>query len=42
VSIASKSDGLEFAERYDIEGKFRDARMHQVVSISTVLILSYL
>jgi hypothetical protein len=42
VSFASKPDGLEFSEGYDIEGKFREARLYQVASISTVLILSYL
>ena len=34
--------GLGFAEEYDVERKFREARLYQVAPISTNLILSYL
>src|ERR1700722_2780886 len=34
--------GFAFAEEYDIERKFREARLYQVAPISTNLILSYL
>ena len=34
--------GFGFAEEYDIERKFREARLYQVAPISTNLILSYL
>jgi len=34
--------GFGFAEEYDIERKFRETRLYQVVPISTNLILSYL
>jgi len=33
---------LRFAEEYDIERKFREARLYQVAPISTNLILSYI
>lgn len=33
--------GFGFAEEFDIERKFREARLHQVIPISTNLILSY-
>jgi acyl-CoA dehydrogenase len=34
--------GFGFAEEYDVERKFREARLYQVAPISTNLILSYL
>jgi alkylation response protein AidB-like acyl-CoA dehydrogenase len=34
--------GFGFAEEYDIERKFREARLYQVAPISTNLILSYI
>ena len=34
--------GFGFAEEYDIERKYREARLYQVAPISTNLILSYL
>jgi alkylation response protein AidB-like acyl-CoA dehydrogenase len=34
--------GFGFAEEYDVERKFREARLHQVAPISTNLILSYI
>jgi acyl-CoA dehydrogenase len=34
--------GFAFAEEYDVERKFREARLYQVAPISTNLILSYL
>jgi alkylation response protein AidB-like acyl-CoA dehydrogenase len=34
--------GFGFAEEYDIERKFREARLYQVAPVSTNLILSYL
>ncbi len=34
--------GFVFAEEYDVERKFREARLYQVAPISTNLILSYL
>ena len=34
--------GYGFAEEYDVERKFREARLHQVAPISTNLILSYI
>ena len=34
--------GFGFAEEYDIERKFREARLYTVAPISTNLILSYL
>ena len=34
--------GFGFAEEYDVERKFREARLYQVAAISTNLILSYL
>jgi acyl-CoA dehydrogenase len=34
--------GYAFAEEYDIERKFREARLYQVAPISTNLILSYI
>jgi alkylation response protein AidB-like acyl-CoA dehydrogenase len=34
--------GFGFAEEYDIERKFREARLYQVAPISTNMILSYL
>ena len=34
--------GFAFAEDYDIERKFREARLYQVAPISTNMILSYL
>lgn len=33
--------GFGFAREYDIERKFREARLYQVAPISTNLILSY-
>ena len=33
--------GFGFAEEYDIERKFREARLYQVAPISTNLVLSY-
>ena len=33
--------GFGFAEEYDVERKFREARLYQVAPISTNLILSY-
>ncbi len=35
-------DGFGFAEEYDVERKFREARLYTVAPISTNLILSYL
>jgi acyl-CoA dehydrogenase len=34
--------GFGFAEEYDIERKFREARLHQVAPISTNMVLSYI
>ena len=34
--------GFGFAEEYDVERKFREARLYTVAPISTNLILSYL
>jgi acyl-CoA dehydrogenase len=34
--------GYGFAEEYDVERKFREARLYQVAPISTNLILSYI
>jgi alkylation response protein AidB-like acyl-CoA dehydrogenase len=34
--------GFGFAEEYDIERKFREARLFQVAPISTNLVLSYI
>ena len=34
--------GFGFAEEYDVERKYREARLYQVAPISTNLILSYL
>ena len=34
--------GFGFAEEFDIERKYREARLYQVAPISTNLILSYL
>ena len=34
--------GFGFAEEYDVERKFREARLYQVAPISTNLILAYL
>jgi alkylation response protein AidB-like acyl-CoA dehydrogenase len=34
--------GFGFAEDYDVERKFREARLYAVAPISTDLILSYL
>jgi alkylation response protein AidB-like acyl-CoA dehydrogenase len=34
--------GFGFAEEYDVESKFREARLYTVAPISTNLILSYL
>jgi acyl-CoA dehydrogenase len=34
--------GFGFAEEFDVERKFREARLYQVAPISTNLILSYL
>ena len=34
--------GFGFAEEYEVERKFREARLHQVAPISTNLILSYI
>ncbi len=34
--------GFGFAERHDIERKFRETRLYQVAPISTNLILSYI
>ena len=33
--------GFGFAEEYDVERKFREARLYQVAPISTNLVLSY-
>ena len=33
--------GYGFAAEYDIERKFREARLHQVAPISTNLVLAY-
>ena len=37
-----RSNGYAFAEEYDVERKFREARLYTVAPISTNLILSYL
>ncbi len=34
--------GFAFAEEYDIERKFREARLYRIAPISTNLILSYI
>jgi acyl-CoA dehydrogenase len=34
--------GFGFAEEYDIERKYREARLYQVAPISTNMILSYI
>ena len=34
--------GFAFAEEYDVERKFREARLYQIAPISTNLILSYI
>ncbi|MEC8006138.1 MAG: acyl-CoA dehydrogenase family protein, partial [Pseudomonadota bacterium] len=34
--------GFAFAEEYDVERKFREARLYQVAPVSTNMILSYL
>jgi alkylation response protein AidB-like acyl-CoA dehydrogenase len=34
--------GFGFAEEYDIERKFREARLYQVAPISTNMILAYI
>ena len=34
--------GFGFAEEYDVERKFREARLYQVAPISTNLILSFI
>ena len=34
--------GFAFAEEYDIERKYREARLYQVAPVSTNLILAYL
>ena len=34
--------GFGFAEEYDVERKFREARLYQVAPISTNMILSYI
>src|SRR4029079_347814 len=34
--------GFAFAEEYDVERKYREARLYQVAPISTNLILSYI
>ena len=34
--------GFGFAEEYDVERKYREARLYQVAPISTNLILSYI
>jgi alkylation response protein AidB-like acyl-CoA dehydrogenase len=34
--------GFGFAEEYDVERKFREARLYQVAPISTNLILCYI
>lgn len=34
--------GFGFAEEYDVERKFREARLYQVAPISTNLVLSYI
>ncbi len=34
--------GFAFAEEYDVERKFREARLSQVAPVSTNLILSYI
>ena len=41
-SMRANSWGFGFAEEYDVERKFREARLYQVAPISTNLILSYL
>ena len=33
--------GFGFAEEYDVERKYREARLYQVAPISTNLVLSY-
>ena len=33
--------GFGFAEEYDIERKFREARLYQVAPVSTHMVLSY-
>ena len=33
--------GFAFAEEYDIERKFREARLYQVAPVSTNMVLSY-
>jgi alkylation response protein AidB-like acyl-CoA dehydrogenase len=43
INVALQTHGgFGFAEEYDIERKFREARLYQVAPISTNLILSYL
>jgi alkylation response protein AidB-like acyl-CoA dehydrogenase len=34
--------GFAFAEEYDVERKFREARLYQIAPVSTNLILSYI
>jgi acyl-CoA dehydrogenase len=34
--------GSPFAEEYDVERKYREARLYQVAPVSTNLILAYL
>ena len=34
--------GFAFAEEYDVERKFREARLYQVAPVSTNLILAYI
>ena len=34
--------GFGFAEEYDVERKFREARLYRVAPVSTNLILSYI
>lgn len=34
--------GFGFAEEYDVERKFREARLYQVAPISTNLVLSFI
>ena len=34
--------GFGFAEEYDVERKYREARLYQVAPISTNLVLSYI
>ena len=34
--------GFGFAEEYDVERKYREARLYQVAPISTNMILSYI